>query len=170
MTTVARISWLEIDKYYNLLRSQKKDSKIWEFLEKYPISRNDFKELVKRGWKVSKELEYDFGRLDRKNLKILIRKDLIPGYERDVTLFHEIGHIFYENIDNSLSESENEIIVEWTARKARTNHILLRNAINCFGLEPAIYDLPSCRAYTKIRSKSLENIFTKTMMEDLVIN
>jgi len=82
-------------------------------------------------------------------------------YERDITLMHELNHAWYSRFRiysgqkcltddaSSFNEFENRIINEIISRKNRADPWILKSAVESFGLEPQIYDLPSKMAFEK---------------------
>jgi len=134
MENVVEMSWRELNYIFIFIKYQKAGCKIWSYLRKYPISRNDINALKREGWRFS----------------------------------IEFSHIFYDYIAGSaFNKSEKEIIAEWTARRTRRNHKLLRHAIRSFGLEPSIYDASSYKAFSRNSFADLEYKFKVNMMGNM---
>src|SRR3989338_4092958 len=145
MENVVEMSWRELNYIFIFFKFKKK----------------------REGWRFSIEDISDYDLINEKQRQILLRRGL-SCYQRDVTVFHEFSHIFYDYIAGSaFNKSEKEIIAEWTARRTRRNHKLLRHAIRSFGLEPSIYDASSYKAFSRNSFADLEYKFKVNMMGNM---
>ncbi|MBU0456810.1 MAG: ImmA/IrrE family metallo-endopeptidase [Nanoarchaeota archaeon] len=125
-----------------------------------PITVESIDALAKKGWYVQFKSLCSSLKGGIVENKILLKENLSP-YERDKTLFHELVHIHYptylscksERALSLFTELQIEAITEWLGRKARADHLLLREAIKSFELEPQVYDQASYRAFRIVKEQ-----------------
>jgi len=104
-------------------------------------------ELAANGWSIDFITNYVLvGGISKEDRKIKIRQNLVP-YERDITLFHELAHIFFGDDLNRHSDDTEELVAEYFGRKWRSDPTLLRHTLQTFGLQPVVYDYISQIAF-----------------------
>lgn len=142
MKISCRANWTELDKHV------KENFQADFYKNRYPAPLESIDLLVREGWKVELKKIYSDGYIVCAP-KIIFINEFLTGFQRDVTLFHEIIHALYPGRgDNNIRPGiYNEEIVEWLARQCRTDSKLLRYAILTFGLEPQVYDKVSYHAF-----------------------
>ncbi|MDP3728881.1 MAG: hypothetical protein Q8R18_05530 [bacterium] len=140
-------SWRELHNYVSTLKEQNLQWKIWDdFLEpdKYCI---DF--LVKTNWLVEKGFPMSLGEVTF-DKKIIYREDL-KTKERDITICHELAHVFYpaKSYQQNISNINWECIIEWIGRRWRAKPEVLKEIIEGFHIQPRVYDRITQRAFPK---------------------
>jgi len=161
-------NWENLNKFLDSQRHIPYVEAILEELEGYPISLDTIGNLLKEGWECEffKGGAFVCGGVDPTVKKIKLAPRQEP-YFRDLTLFHEIAHVYYRDLFVSSTEDLEEIAkgysgnlggralhdikeaaVEKAGRIARANFRLLGHTVKSFGLEPKIYDLSSYYAFT----------------------
>ncbi len=167
-TWPSNLKWEKLD---SLVKGYKEllvpDVKTWVTIKEKPITAERIKELRKSGLDFFlRERVFEEGyfipasRNCHKPMMIIKRS--LTGYDRDVTLMHELIHALYEDGSNILYDASiklprevrlvNNAIVDWLARKARANPEILHAAIKIFEfaaleLMPQVYDRASFEAF-----------------------
>jgi hypothetical protein len=106
--------------------------------------------VISEGWRVQAEQGYVLlGGLDIDHKRMMYRESL-TGFERDVTIFHELAHLHHDPLLRSrksrLDPVDIELLAEWLARRYRSDPALLRQMVVGMGLEAQVYDETSYRA------------------------
>lgn len=148
-------SYTRLSQAVRNLRLNDPHRPIWEMITSNPFSRESVDSMVSKGWKIwliDLEGFESMGGGCWTELKCIILKHRLEGFERDVTLFHELLHAHYgDELTDRKTEGqkgeENFLIIEWIARQSRADPELLKYTINTFQLEPQIYDKVSCQAF-----------------------
>ena len=157
----AEMGWEKLEEYVERLVSIFKDKPYRKIIENPEITCKSISSLFKEGWRVEL-LEYDKGLgglCYPENKEITLNKSFVK-YQRDKVLFHELVHAHYpgELSDAGLewNADTHNAIVDYLARIHRANPVLLKHAIETFGLEPYIYDRPSFLAFSPLKEEMLE--------------
>ena len=125
MTKACRANWKYINGYVWRRMRIYSDVGIWTLIEDNKLAENLISNIIDQGWAVvEKPLKSDGFHL--RSIKRIIINDKLGYYDRDITLFHELVHIFYGD------KVKDEIVVEWIARKIRAHPQILRQAIRKF--------------------------------------
>ncbi len=154
-TKVIQGSWKELDAWVYGYCATNPGRYIWRLIKSDPLNSQAIQKLAKDGWKVFlTNMSPGSGSCSEKNKKIEISAQA-EGYARDEPLFHELVHAQYSGeLSDGLGYrgydgDENTAITEWLARIYRSDHKLLRTAIEVFNLTPYIYDKPSYLAFAE---------------------
>ena len=138
----------ELETEFYRIRNNYPARNIWNLIKEFPIDNGAINILVNMGWKVTPG--YYRSLCVPSKREIFLEKDLEP-YQRDLTLFHEITHAWYEDdaSDSPLSHYayENRVIAEYLSRILRKNPELLKHTVLSFYLKHYIYDLASYQAF-----------------------
>ncbi len=163
------VNWRELEAYVNDLKKSpyvKYDNR-WEIIGKYPLTTGGIYQLQSEGLKLEFYRFSSTMGMYRKSPRekcgeIWINANL-EGYARDVTLFHELGHAWFDfkagycfpDLLGRHPEAEsNQAIIEWLGRQWRATPSLLLQAVSSFGLKGQIYDKASYEAFAKPQKPS----------------
>ena len=158
----ARMSWEELDSFVR----QELDTHDFrlDLLREYPFTESVAAIFLKS--QITLIVAESLDKLDGfylprekdKKYRIFLNAKL-REYNRDLTLFQELGHAWYHfvaNYDFPDSNSSfigrdfiNGVIIEWQARQWRATPPLLRTVVRTLGLEEQVYDQASYDAFVK---------------------
>ena len=148
-------TWAELQLFVR--QDQKYVGRLYKRFRERPFTFLAFEELQTRGITLQhKALEHCVGEVEissEGSCVISMHKDLV-GYQRDVTLFHELMHVWYNPLLNDSPDLRNEqrrlsnaARTEWLARRARMQPDLLRTVVEGLDLRGHIYDRISSLAF-----------------------
>jgi len=137
------------------------DSNI-KIIRSNPFTQKTIDFLLNEGWACMQS--FMSGCSDEKkqiklNEELTTQGDIYDYYERDIHLIHELHHAWYgrfkingwlECLSDKMAASnefESRLINEYLSRINRSNPLILRAAVEGFGLKPQIYDLASKKAF-----------------------
>lgn len=133
------VSWRELQAYVSTLREKNPSWKVWNDIQEPDRYCIDF--LVQTHWKIvpctdeMNEWYWGMGSVDH-NKRIFYREEL-RGKERDITICHELAHVFYPaNIYKETNRENWECIIEWIGRNWRAKPEVLREIIEGFKVRP----------------------------------
>ena len=179
--------WQDLNVFVK--KSIAKDDFRWQIIKEHPFNLDSIDQLLEKNFNITlfkeKENQYGYYLGGPAFLRpgILLNQRLI-NYPRDLTLFHELGHAWYDHTANfpfpdlwsPLEERHirNGAIIEWLARQWRATPNLLRHTIHSFGLKEYIYDRASYEAFAPkeqqlgfpFYDKEKSSFFRETMMDD----
>ncbi|MGV8142041.1 MAG: hypothetical protein ACP5NS_00200 [Candidatus Pacearchaeota archaeon] len=155
-------NWHTLDCYVTDLQEKGYPHRdFWLEVTMRPMNSATIRYLEKDGWfvlnpKMSRRVgeRRDFyGTCDSNRKKIEIVRDL-TAWDRDTTLMHELWHAYADEMERGILEDtsrdkkgkRNNAIVEWLARKSRTEPQLLATALKFAKLTPHVYDKSSYEA------------------------
>src|SRR3989344_4663579 len=130
------LSFQELERTVDEIRHKYWAKNIFHLIEKLPIDEESVNILIEEGWYVRHE-SFRYGSCHHKLKRINLNLNLKP-YDRDLTLFHEIGHAWYgEELNDGPREFHNHgrekcIIIEWLSVKLRANSDILKHAVLSF--------------------------------------
>ncbi len=167
--TVDQASWQELESLVTEMKqsSHAKYDDRWEIISDHPLTPRGIYQLHQEGlelnfYRISSTIGTYYKTPREKHGEIWINANL-ERYARDVTLFHEVGHAWFDSItgycfpdqvgQHPQAES-NQIIIEWLARQWRATPSLLLQAVSIFRLKKDIYDKTSYEAFSKPQKPS----------------
>ncbi len=167
---VSQASWQDLETEIDEIKSLygKYDDR-WKIIEKHPLTTREIYQLKEEGLELK---FYHFSSLigqyhktpREKHGEIWINANL-ERYARDVTLFHELGHAWFDartgycfpdKLGQHPQAESNQVIIEWLARQWRATPSLLLQAASSFGLKEHIYDKASYDAFAKPQKASTQ--------------
>ncbi len=148
-------TWFDLKNFVQ--QDRRYVGRLYKRFEQRPFTSESFEELKERGIEIKFVSTKDYlGQVEifPNGSSIILMKEGIFGFERDVTIFHELMHVWYDpmlddspNLKNEQRCLSNEARTEWLARRARAQPELLRIVIEGFDLKPEVYDKASCLAF-----------------------
>ena len=171
---VSQASWQNLENEINEMKKSRyaQYDDRWKIIEKHPLTTRGIYQLKEEGLELK---VYHFSSLigqyhktpREKHGEIWINANL-EAYPRDVTLFHELGHAWFDStmgycVPDKLGQhpqaESNGVIIEWLAREWRATPSLLLQAVSSFGLKEYIYDRASYDAFAKPQKVSRQSHF-----------
>ncbi len=154
-------SWRDLDEFVN--NSFAENDFHREIIRRHPFTIESINYLCRKGLEVGTgNLSIGFNGsyipASENNRSHIFLNSRLKEYARDISLFHELGHAWYDQSakfpfpDSALSQKEerhirNGAIIEWLARQWRATPDLLRHAVHSFCLPEQIYDRASYEAF-----------------------
>ncbi len=163
--TIDQTSWQELDSRVNEMKQSPyaKYDERWKIISEHSLTPRGIYQLHEEGLEVVKLYHSPsfigtYHKTPReKHGEIWINAHL-EAYARDVTLFHELGHAWFDArtgyyfpdlVGQHPQAESNQIIIEWLARQWRATPSLLLQAVSTFRLKEYIYDRVSYDAFSK---------------------
>jgi hypothetical protein len=165
----SEFDWETLDSYVRKLLEPDQNPRFRSLADK-EIGKAEIDKVLKEGWKLELGDYGIFTGATVKARKLIGVNKYLNGWERDVTLLHEVIHALdfdtYADLGTYNQETrDNNAIVEWKARNLRANPVILKYLVTAFGLIPQIYDYSSNVAFTKHSPQLMLPIYKKVNME-----
>ncbi len=150
-------SWFDLHRYVSSLRQEHPRRKIWEDI--HCPTQSDLDALVLEGWRVWPKRDPLWtltGALSPEKKKLYYKEGL--GYKkRDITICHELAHLFYPaaRYARAFSQEDWESVIEWTGRSWRRKAPVLKIILESFHVPTKIYDSVTRNAFPEQRRQRL---------------
>ncbi|MSR85868.1 ImmA/IrrE family metallo-endopeptidase [Candidatus Woesearchaeota archaeon] len=148
-------TWSELQLFVQ--QDQRYVGRLYKRFRERPFTFLAFEELQLRGIRVEyKVLENCVGEVEifPTGSSVISLDTNLWGYQRDVTVFHELMHVWYHPLLNDSSDLKdkrrylsNAARTEWLARNARMQPDLLREVVEGLDIPKQIYDKASYLAF-----------------------
>jgi len=140
--------WRDLHTRVSLLRENYPERSVWEDIMDPDQHALDF--LVQTNWRVRPKADMVFmGMIPYYKKRMFYRESLDPP-RRDITICHELAHVFYPTkiYQEDFSMNEWEDVIEWIGRRWRRKPEILRMIFKTFDVRPTrIYDRVTRKAF-----------------------